>query len=107
MSLNIADLQSLSITSGNSSSLGVSLIDDAYGISIMAPATLTASQVTIQVAMSSIQAAVTLLSGGTAVTMAAGQGLVISPLPYRWLYVLSTAAEAAARTFPVGKVVIV
>lgn len=107
----MADLPSITVSSGGSNSNAISLVEDAYGLGIAAPATLTASQVTVQVAMSSGAAAtfVTLQSGGSDVVLAAGKALIITPLPYRQLRVNSSVAggEGAARTFTVSKVLIV
>lgn len=101
-----ADLKDITIPNGGSTSNAITLFEDAYGLGIQAPATLTASQVTIQVSVSSGSASVfaDLLSGNTTVVFSAGQYRVISPIPARQLRITSSSAEGADRTFQCMKV---
>jgi len=101
----LADLPDLVIPSTNNSN-AISLFEDAYGVSVQAPPTLTACQVTVQVAVSSGAAATfsTLQSGGADVLLFAGKALIMTPLPYRQFRINSTTAEGASRTFQAAKV---
>ena len=107
MAFNTVDVPNLLFSAAGTVSSVVTGLDDAYGVGIIAPATLTASQVTVQVAASSGGTFGTLQSGGSDVVLAAGKSLIITPLPYRWLQLASSAGEAASRTFVVTKVFIV
>ena len=99
----------MTITLGNSTSNTVTLFEDAYGVSIQAPAILTASQVSIQVAVSSGASAafVNYQSGGADIVLAAGKGLTMTPIPYRQLRIISSSAEGADRLFLSAKVFLV
>ena len=79
---------------------------DAYGLSIVAPATLTSTAITILVTNSTVFGATlaTLQSGGTDVVLTAGKSLTITPVAYRQLQLQGSAVEVAARTFTVAKV---
>ena len=106
MKFFLVDLPNLIIPSTNNSN-AISLFEDAYGVSLQAPATLTACQVTVQVAVSSGASATfaTLQSGGADVLLFAGKGLIMTPLPYRQFRINSTATEAGSRTFQAAKVI--
>ena len=109
MALNIVDQAPYTILSGSSGGANpITGFDDAYGLSITAPATVTASQLNIQVSMSSAGTAGFLQSGGSPVLIKAGQSIVISPIPFRWLSIISTVGtEGQADIFVIGKVVLV
>ena len=109
MAFNLVDLPNATITASNSTSGAITQFDDAYAVSIQAPATLTASQVSIQVAVSSGGSAafVTYQSGGADIVLAAGKGLTMTPIPYRQLRIISSSVEGADRVFLLTKVFIV
>src|SRR5712691_10421201 len=109
MAFNLVDLPNATILNGASTSGVITQFDDAYGVGIQAPPTLTASQVSIQVAVSSGSAAafVTYQSGGADIVLAAGKALTMTPIPYRQIRFVSSSVEGADRVFLVTKVFIV
>lgn len=105
MPLIVRGLPSMTLTA-DSTSNAVGLIDDAWGLTIAAPASLTASQVTVKVELTTTGTSfVTLQSGGTDVTLTAGTATVISPVPFRQIRISSTATETA--TFRLSKAILV
>lgn len=98
---------SLTITTSVSNT--ITGFEDSFGLSIVAPATLTSTSVTLQVTNSTDSAAVfgTLQSGGSDVVITAGKALVVTPIPFQQLKLLGTSTEAGTRTFTVAKVFLV
>lgn len=84
----------------------ISGFEDAFGLSIVAPATLTSTSVTLQVANSTSTGATfaTLQSGGSDITLVSGKALVVTPIPFVQLRLAGNSTEAASRTFDVAKV---
>lgn len=105
--LQIQDLPNVIILSGSSGSNLIPIADDAFGVGIQAPATLTASQAQIWVSASGGKASAfaQLLSGGTPVVLAANQYVEIAPIVCRQLMIQSTSLEGADRTFMLNKIV--
>jgi len=91
--------------SANSTTGSITLLDDAWALSIVSP-TVTASAVTVQVEISSSGSNwQPLYSGGAVVTMGSGQTLVISPVPFQQLRIVSSNTETA--TFTAAKTILV
>lgn len=106
MAFGFARHPNLTIASGSSNSNAIELMEDAYGLGIQAPATLTSTMILVQVAMAASSGATfaTLQSGGTDVTITAGKALIITPIPYKQLRIQGSSAEGADRSFTTGKV---
>lgn len=106
MAFNYARLPNLVIPINTSTSNAVWPVDDAYGISLISPPTMTSSVAYVEVEHTDTGTSfVTLQSGGTDVTIAAGKSLVMTPFPFKQFRVTTTANEAAARTFTAARVV--
>lgn len=102
-----AKLPDLIISSGFASSNLLPVGDDATSITIIGPSALTSS-VTVRVATDSTTATASavladLTSGGSDVTIAAGDAVTINPSAWRSVLLVSGSAEAAQRTFKVIK----
>src|ERR1043165_8168243 len=84
----------------------ITLIEDAYGLSITAPPNLDSSTISVAVAGSTASGAnlSVLQSGGTDVTLSAGKALVITPVPFKQLQLQAFKTETAQRNFNVAKV---
>ena len=94
------NLPSLVIPSGGSTSQALADVGDAYAITIFTPATMTATQITVEVEPSSSGTSfVTLQSGGTDVQIAAGKATVIAPPGFKQIRVTSSSVEAQTDTF--------
>lgn len=107
MALHVTKRPTLTIASGASTS-NVSADFDALAITLYAPATVTASQILVQVEpTSSGSNFVDLQSGGSDVVFTAGKALVISPPTFKQLRLTSTSAEGATRTFPMTQTIAV
>lgn len=81
----------------NSTEIPASRLSHLRGLGIQAPSTLT-GVCTVQVSMDENTFA-ELLSGGSPVTIGAGQAIIIDAAGYLGLRIQSGAAEAAERTF--------
>lgn len=103
MSFWVVNLPDLTISNAGTTSNAIGSIDDAEAIVIYAPATLTGT-VTVQVEPTETGTAwVDLTSGGSDVTIAAGNSVTITEGGFRQLRLSSSAAEGAARVFSVTK----
>ena len=101
MRFAVCSLPPLVIPLGTSTSNALADVGDAYAITIYSPATLTASQATVEVAYTSGGTDfVTLQSGGVDVTLPAGKATVISPPSFKQIRITSTSIEAQIDTFP-------
>lgn len=106
MALTVTGLPSMLTTAGGTTSNAVGHLDDAWGLTIYAPATLTSTSVLVEVEPSSTGTNfVALQSGGADVTFVAGKATVISPVPFRQIRVVCGAAEGGARTFTLTKAI--
>ena len=107
--LQHVDLPNVVILSGSSGSTKVPISDDAFGVSIQAPATVTASQIQVWAAASSGTSAAfaQMISGGTIVVLGQAQYLTIAPIIARQLMLQSTAGggEGQTDTFLLTKIV--
>ena len=84
----------------------VGAIDDAWGLTVVSPPSLTASQVSVQVELTDTGTNfVTLQSGGTDVVLVANKATVISPVPFRQIKIVSTTAETGS--FGLAKAILV
>ena len=104
MSLHHANLPSLVIANGATATttpITVSL-DDAEAVTIAAPAALTGT-VTVRGSVDGGTTYVDVTSGGTDVTIAAGNAVTLEPFTFNALRVTSGSAEGAERTFTVIK----
>ncbi len=91
----------LTIQSGTTSSNALVNLDDAIALAIFASTALTGT-VTVQVEPTSTGSAWSnLQSGGVDVTIAATKAIVLNPMPFKQLRLLSNASEGATRTFSV------
>ena len=100
-------LPAMTIPSSTSTSNAVRNLDDSVAVSILSPAALTSTTITIQVEPTSTGTDwVTLQSGGSDVTISAvSKAIVVNPFPFRQLRVIGNASEAADRTFTVLRTV--
>lgn len=107
MPLIVCGLPSMLTTTNGTTSNAVGNLDDAWGLTIYSPATLTSTGVAVQVEPTSTGTNfVALQSGGTDVTFASGKATVISPVPFKQIRVVCGAAEAAPRTFTLTKAIL-
>jgi len=103
--LIVRDLVPMVMTAATASN-PVGAIDDAWGLTVISPPSLTASQVSVQVELTDTGTSfVTLQSGGVDVTLVANKATVISPVPFRQIQISSTASETA--TFQLSKAILV
>ena len=108
MALQVVGHQSLTIPSGGSTSNAIVDFDDAWGLTIYSPVTVTASQCYVQVEPSSSGTTfVTLQSGGSDVFMEAAKALVISPVPFKQMRITSSATEGQTDVFRVTRTIAV
>lgn len=99
----VCDLPSLTISSGGTQSGAIGGFSDAVALVLYAPAALTGT-VTIQIEPTDTGTAwVDLGSGGSDVTIGAGNSVTVEPVGFRQLRVVSSAAEGADRVFTVTK----
>lgn len=107
MPLIVTGLPNLLATSGGTTTNAVGNLDDAWGLTVYSPGTLTSTGVAVQVEPTSTGTNfVALQSGGVDVTFPAGKATVISPVPFRQLRLVCSAAEGAARTFTITKAIL-
>lgn len=106
MAFGFAQLPAVTINSGTTDSNTIVGFEDAYALSIQAPATLTSTAVTVAVIGSTSTTASfsTLQSGGVDIVLTQGKACIITPIPYRQLKLQGTAAEGSDRSFTVAKV---
>lgn len=104
MSRHFANLGTLVIASGATDTTTpiTRYLEDAHSVSIIAPATLTGT-VTIRGSLDGGTTYGDVGSGGSDVTIAAGNIVTLSPCPFNAIKVTSGSAEGDARTFQVGK----
>ena len=103
MSRFVADIGTLTIADGQTTSNALANCDDADTIVIFAPTSLT-GVVTLQVEPTVTGTNfVDLQSGGSDVTLGAGNSTHITSIGFRQIRVLSNASEAAERLFSVTK----
>ena len=91
----------IALTESVSGTITASLTD-AAALTITAPSALTGT-VTLQGSLDGGTTWADIGSGGSDVTIGAGNGVTVSPFPYNGLRLSSSTTEAAARTFLVGK----
>ena len=107
MPLTVTGLPTLTIPNGLSTSNALKDFDDAFGIAIYSPATLSGT-VSVQVEpTSSGTSFVTLQSGGSDVTLPAGKATILNPVPWKQMRLVSGAAEGADRSFAVTRALLV
>jgi hypothetical protein len=95
------------IASGSSVSNTIKDFDDAYGLTVYSPGTLT-DTITVEVEPSSSGTSfVTLQSGGIDVTLPALKATVLNPVPFKQMRVRSCSLEGQSDTFRVNKVILV
>ena len=107
MGSHVAHLPTMVIDSGFASSSVLTGFEDAASISIMAPASLTGT-ITVRIATESsgVTASSTwadLQSGGSDVTIGAGNSVTITPPTAHSLILVSGTTETARRYFQVTK----
>ena len=104
MSLYFANLPNLVIASGATDTTTpiTKYLEDANGVTITAPATLTGT-VTIKGSVDGGTSYADVGSGGSDVTIGAGNAVTITPFVFNALKVTSGSTEAGDRTFKVGK----
>lgn len=98
----------MTIPSGGSTSNAIVDFDDAWGLTIYSPGTVTATQFTVEVEPSSSGTSfVTLQSGGSDVTIPASKATVISPVPFKQMRITSSSAEGQDDVFTVTRAILV
>lgn len=104
MSLWTANLPNLVIASSatDTTTAITASLEDAESVTIVAPSALTGT-VTIKGSVDGGTTYVDVGSGGTDVTIGAGNAVTLSPFTFNALKVTSGSAEAAERTFTVLK----
>lgn len=106
MAYDTVTMPSMVNPGGTDTSSIVSLFEDAFGLTIFAPTTLTSTGNLIEVEPTSTGTNfVTLQSGGTDVVFTAGKATVISPVAWRQMRIVGTAVEASQRIFRLTKTV--
>lgn len=106
MAYDTVNMPSMLTTAGSTTSSAVKLFEDAFGLTIFAPAALDSTGNTIEVEPTSTGTAfITLQSGGSDIVFTQGKATVISPVAWRQMRIVGTAAESAARTFRLTKTV--
>ena len=99
----VVDLPALIFSTASTTSNAVGGIDDALGLTIYSPATLTGT-ITVQVEPTSTGTSfVDLQSGGADVTIPASKATVLNPITWRQIRLITGTTEAAARTFTLTK----
>lgn len=104
MSRHFANLGTLVIANGQTDTTTpiTKYLDDAHSVTIVAPSTLTGT-VTIRGSIDGGTTYADIGSGGSDVTIGAGNSVTISPCPFNAIKVTSGSAEGAERTFTVAK----
>lgn len=99
----VCDLPPLLFSTSSTVSNAVGTLDDATGLTIYAPATITGT-ITVQVEPTSTGTSfVALQSGGSDITLPASKATVISPIAFRQIRLITGTTEASARTFTITK----
>ena len=108
MPLTVVGLPNLVIPSSQASN-AVGLLDDAWGLTIYAPAAITStSGVAVQIEPTETGTNfLTLQSGGADVYVVQGRATVISPVPFKQIRMLSSVTEATDRIFTLTKAILV
>lgn len=107
MPLITCGLPNMTATSGGTTTNAVGNLDDAWGLTVFSPGTLTSTGVTVQVEPTSTGTNfVVLQSGGSDVQFIAGRATVISPVPFKQVRLVCSAAEGATRTFTITKAIL-
>lgn len=107
MPLIVCGLPTMTATSGGTTTNAVGNLDDAWGLTVGTPGTLTSTGVTVQIELTSTGTNfITLQSGGADISMVAGRGTVISPVPFKQIRLVCSAAEGATRTFTLSKAIL-
>lgn len=109
MPLIVTGLPSATIGSGGTTSNAVGLFDDAWGITVYTPATVTStSGLQVQVEPTSTGTNFVILqSGGTDVFVPQNRATVISPVPFQQIRFVSSVAEGQTDTIKLTKAVLV
>ena len=103
MSSWVVNLPDLVIANAGTVSGAIGSLEDADTITIYAPAALTGT-VTIQIEPTAAGTDwIDLTSGGSDVTIGAGNAVVVGDISFRQIRLSSGAAEGAERTFRVTK----
>ena len=107
MPLQVVDLPNLTIPNGTSTSNAIGILDDAWGLGLWTPATLTGT-VTIEVSPDDTGTTwAPLQSGAVDVQPAAGKHTTINPIAFKRIRMTSGAAEGADRVFVLRKSILV
>ena len=107
MSIHYANLGSLTISSGGTASSALTAyLSDAKAITLTAPASVTGT-ITVQISVDGGTTYVDLTSGGSDVTIAAGNSVTITDPAFNALRVNSGSTETDTRTFTVAKTFLV
>lgn len=106
MGYDTVNMPSMTTTAGSDTSSIVKLLEDAFGLTIYAPTTLDSTGNLVEVEPTSTGTSfVVLQSGGTDIVFTAGKATVISPVAWKQMRIVGTAAESATRTFRLTKTV--
>lgn len=104
MAYYVCNMPNLTTTANGTTTTTLKQFDDAVALSIGCPNGLASTGVAIHVEYTSTGTNFFILqSGGVDVQMITGRATVISPVPFRQLRLVCTAAEAGAPTFSVTK----
>jgi hypothetical protein len=107
VALAIISLPSCVTTAAATLSSPVRTIDDAFGLTIYAPLTLSSTSNTVLVEPTSTgNNFVILQSGGVDVIFEAGKATVISPVTFRQIKISGNTPETGDRTFVLTKAVL-
>ena len=107
MAVAIVSLPSCVTSAAGQVSSAVRTIDDAWGMTIYAPVTLSSTSNMVQVEPTSTGIDfVVLQSGGVDVVFEAGKATVISPVTFRQIRISGNTPESGTRTFTLTKAVL-
>jgi hypothetical protein len=108
MPLIVTGLPKAILPSGGTASNAVGLFDDAWGLTVYTPSTITStSGLQVQVEPTSTGTNFVILqSGGTDVYVPQSRATVISPVPFQQIRFVSSVVEAQTDTITLTKAVL-
>jgi len=104
MAYYVCNMPSVTTTAGGTTTTTLKNFDDACALMIGVPSGLASTGVAVHTEATSTGTNFFILqSGGIDVQMVTGRATVISPVPFKQMRLVCTAAEAGAVTFTITK----